>query len=718
MSTVLVLCPGPLAPGVDAGVDTLAALAVRRLERDHTRVVALSPTPTAGASLFASRAYAEPLDARAIMGAASREGASAIVAAFAGKDGLALACGESLGAPILGLPRPGALGGLSLAAPERAPRRAVVELIRDRDGGSVVIGALCTPSGGPLADATMTTRPGDIDPGVRVAIRQAEALLADAGAFGLFSITLAVLGRGEAQLAEIVPGARFSTAVIARATRYPIAEVTAAVLGGALLRDVSVRTGPALAPPRAAELERQPVTIRARYPEASESATTAIAQRVVLHDVADPPPSGPSVLVVGAGPFELDGVPGRAAWAASTVLAAQRLGHRVAVVDDDPGSLAGALADHWFVASPLEAQAYVGAASEGAFVAASAEPHRVASALTARGAHVLDLPPVVLERARGAAFGVHADPAARKLDVVVLGDGARTAVVSVVEYVESAAVNVADSTAFVPAQTLPEPELHAIEERSRTLVAGIGGRGLATLTWSLSRRGPGLMNVTLGPSSIAPFVARVVGLDLSSISTELSAGSTLRSLGLADVPTPAWVGAREVALPGALLATSTATLGSSRRSIGEAMGLGETLAGAYRKALSGVGLSLDAHQGADAVLLAPQEGDAAAVAEEARRLHPLGLRILAIGPLVDLLRAMRLPFREVDAAEAERALASGDVRLAVVTGLGAATDPEPRASLRNRALAASVPCFTSPLLFRAAAAALVEGISEAVRPLP
>ncbi|MFO0670980.1 MAG: hypothetical protein U0235_15340 [Polyangiaceae bacterium] len=103
MSTVLVLCPGPLAPGVDAGVDTLAALAVRRLERDHTRVVALSPTPTAGAALFASRAYAEPLDARAIMGAASREGASAIVAAFAGKDGLALACGESLGAPILGL---------------------------------------------------------------------------------------------------------------------------------------------------------------------------------------------------------------------------------------------------------------------------------------------------------------------------------------------------------------------------------------------------------------------------------------------------------------------------------------------------------------------------------------------------------------------------------------------------------------------------------------
>lgn len=705
MSGVLVLGPGARTPGLDAGVDTLAALAVRRLERDHVRVVALTPNPAAGAFTFASRSYAEPLDFRTARAVIERENLDGVVAAFGGIEGRGLAIIGDFGVPVLGLPRRRDVAGFAFPATMREPsRRVLVELLQDARGERVVVAAFDADPAGPLADVTLRTAPRDLGEGVASAIDEASARIRAAGAFGLFSLTIAAYGRVEAQLVEVVAGARFSTAVAAAATGYPIAETAAALLLG---RDLERGA----AAPRARQVTRTAVRVHERFPGATSETAGAVGQRVVVHDALDNHPNRDSLLVVGAGAFDLDRAGGRGAWAASAVLTAQHLGHHVTVVDDDPGSLAGALADCFWLADPREPAEYVGGAGDGALVAAAPDAEGAGRALTERGVRVLDVPPLVVERARGAAGALAArDLASRKVDVVVLCDGAQTAIAAAVEYVEPAAVNAADSTAFVPPQTLPENEVRALEDRSRTLVSAVGARGVATATWALSRRGPVLVELALGPSSIAPFVGRAHALDLPALATRLALGGTLRSLGVADVEARPFVAAREVALPRELLGRSTAALDGMRRSVGEAMGVGETLASAYRKALAGVGFSVDEPRAARAVLLAPAPDDCAEAVRAARKLHPLGFRLLALGPVTELLQASRLPFEPIDAAAGASRMDGGEVRLALVTG--------ETAGLRNRALGAGVPCFTSTLLFAAACATLEEGIEDGVRPLP
>lgn len=138
---------------------------------------------------------------------------------------------------------------------------------------------------------------------------------------------------------------------------------------------------------------------------------------------------------------------------------------------------------------------------------------------------------------------------------------------------------------------------------------------------------------------------------------------------------------------------------------------------AYRKALAGVGFHLErARDNPRAcVLLAPADIAASDAATGARKLYPLGFRILALGAVAVALRALRIPFEEVTVARALLAIQTGDVVLTFVSGMGQSED---RLRLRAAALGEGAPCFTSSLLFLAACAVLEENVPSEVRRLP
>jgi carbamoyl-phosphate synthase large subunit len=166
--------------------------------------------------------------------------------------------------------------------------------------------------------------------------------------------------------------------------------------------------------------------------------------------------------------------------------------------------------------------------------------------------------------------------------------------------------------------------------------------------------------------------------------------------------------------PFRILGAKDTLLGPVMRSTGEGVGIADTTARAYRKALRSIGKDLRRPHGGDPrrALLRVAARDRSACVEIARRLRALGFDLSASPETAELLRAMRVPHDLLDDA-----LPEGSVGLAVVTAETAAEVAESRA-LRQRALLSGVTCVTTVDLARSVCSAMEEsGSTESVRTL-
>lgn len=718
MKRVLVIAPGALAAGDSAGLGNLAALTVRALAAEGVHTVVLSPHASCPAVRFAARAYAEPVDARSLAAIAAAESIDAIFIAAAGPELRQRVLDAKSPVPLVGIP--GGTESLAKLAARSATTNlrsdgvesgtVLVEVLRDAQGELLTLGVFDASVAPALSDSTLTTVTDEARK--RAHERAAAAALASSDIFG--AISLRFVG-GEPR--EIVFGARASTSFAAAIRQFPLAEALAAIARGGEVAQFAARLDGS-----DWEAIRVPVLVHARFP-GSEGVAAGVGQVVKTPDesparnvhTASNSQNG-TIVVIGAGGASLDRPDGADGWAAEAVLAAIARGHHVTVVDDDPASLAGGLASTWTLASPLAAAGLVGTDVLGVFVAASPDPVESARAFELRNVPVLDggsrtrSTLATLTRANT----THRS-SARKLDVVLLAEAseeAESVTLGSVEYVEPASIHVGDSAAFFPPQTIPAPVFASAEDAARSLAASHSLRGLVTATFALEDEGPELLELRIGPSFVEPFVSRAVGFALGELDAHIAFGATLAELGVTDVSTPDFVAARESTMPRALLAASDAVLDGSKRSIGDAIGVGDTAAGAYAKALAGVGFALG-DRSKHSVVLAPGPEAVDDATRGARKLYPLGFRLLAVGEVATALRGLRIPFQAVTEDEARAAIAHEDVALAFVTA------GRPRATeLRASALARGIPCFTSSLLFRAACAVLEEGVQDPVKPLP
>jgi carbamoyl-phosphate synthase large subunit len=156
-------------------------------------------------------------------------------------------------------------------------------------------------------------------------------------------------------------------------------------------------------------------------------------------------------------------------------------------------------------------------------------------------------------------------------------------------------------------------------------------------------------------------------------------------------------------------------LGREMRSTGEVIGLDDTPARAYAKALRGMGITLrapatGAAPGARGVLLSVAHRDRTVAIDLARRFRAIGFDVLALGDVRAALTAARVPFQDGGNDELSTAieqLRGGKMAYAVVTANGDDEIARTRA-LRAAALAAHVPCFTTMRLAGLGCSALEE----------
>ncbi|MBX3197620.1 MAG: carbamoyl-phosphate synthase large subunit [Labilithrix sp.] len=296
-----------------------------------------------------------------------------------------------------------------------------------------------------------------------------------------------------------------------------------------------------------------------------------------------------------------------------------------------------------------------------------------------------------------------------EIDVDCVSDGSRVVIGAVMEHLERAGIHSGDSATVLPPFTLRADVVDEIERVVRALALELGVVGLMNTQLAVKDGRVYVLEVNPRASRTVPFVSKATGVPLARIATKVMLGKTLDELGVTDPPLGRHVAAKECVFPFKKLPGADTVLGPEMRSTGEVMGVGETAARAYAKALRAIGVQLRAPRPGETAtaLLAVARSDQSVVVEIARRLRALGFTIAADAATARSLTASRLPAAALSADAAEDAIRRGDFAVAIVTAEGdeeiARTRP-----LRRAALARGIPCFTTTALARAGCSALEE----------
>jgi carbamoyl-phosphate synthase large subunit len=300
-----------------------------------------------------------------------------------------------------------------------------------------------------------------------------------------------------------------------------------------------------------------------------------------------------------------------------------------------------------------------------------------------------------------------------EVDVDCVSDGKRVVIGAVMEHLERAGIHSGDSATVLPPFTLGSDVVLEIERIVRAMALELGVVGLMNAQLAVKDRRVFVLEVNPRASRTVPFVSKATGVPLARIATKVMLGKTLDELGVFEQPLTRHVAAKECVFPFKKLPGVDTILGPEMRSTGEVMGVGETAARAYGKALRAIGVQMRVPRrstdsaGTPLVFLAVTEADRVAAVEIARRLRALGYSVAADPPTAAALKASRLACVMLASEQAEAEIREGRISVAVVTAEGDEETARTR-PLRRAALGRGVPCFTTTALARAGCSALEE----------
>ncbi|HSO38682.1 MAG TPA: hypothetical protein VLT33_39400 [Labilithrix sp.] len=778
MKRVLVLGPGPSAIGEGGELDAAAAEAVSVLRAQGREVILATSNPSTVCSdpALADRTYLEPLDLEALRAIVLSERPIGVLPLFGGPKALALALAlDDQGAL---LEAKSALFGVSATTLRTALIGAVTApalraALRDESSWTALeVVAAVDATGAFLPICTIESLDAaDIHPGDGLAVtppfdrpathttelhEAARAALASMGlTAGIATCELAQRRTdGDVRVLAITPGFTRTSALAAQATGYPLAKVATLLALGMRLADLGVPE-----PVTRSIVVRWPRFAFETFPDADAAlgthrkslgesigvgATLADALRGAARGVDDglarakagrrvhANPSSRRVLVLGAGPSRIGQGPELATCASEAILAARELGFVPVFVDCSVESLsvAARVAEHVH-AEPVTLERVLAihdrAGAEGVIVQVGGESAlRLAADLAARGVQIFGTSPASLARALSAVDHAAASASALHdaiaVDVDAVCDGQRVVIAGVMEHLEPAFVHSGDAAALLPAYTLHPDVVARIEDRVRAIALDSGVIGLIGVRFAVTGKTIAVLEVEPRAGRTTAFVARATGFPLVRIATKVMLGETLDGLGIAERPLPRHVAARERVFPFERLGVDPA-LGPEMRSTGEVIGLDDSPARAYGKALRGMGVSLRAPAGAEGtgargVLLSVSGGDKSAAVDLARRFRAIGFDVTALGALRAVLTGARVPFDDGgdDVDRAIEQIRGGQIAFAVVTARHEDEIAHTRA-LRAATLAARIPCFTTMRLAQLGCSALEEDPTPRVRAL-
>jgi carbamoyl-phosphate synthase large subunit len=289
-----------------------------------------------------------------------------------------------------------------------------------------------------------------------------------------------------------------------------------------------------------------------------------------------------------------------------------------------------------------------------------------------------------------------------EVDVDVVSDGKRCVIGGVMQHIEEAGVHSGDSSSVLPPHSLPREIVASIEEQSRMLALELGVVGLMNTQFAVKGGEVYILEVNPRASRTVPFVSKATGRPLAKIAALLMVGKTLDELDVHDLPPPKYTSVKESVFPFAKFPGADTILGPEMRSTGEVMGVAETFAHAFGKAMlaSGIDLALPGEGSTKrGAFVSVKDEDKPAAIQIARRLARLGFEVLATQGTANALARANIAAKVVKkvnegSPHVVDTIRSGTVAIVVNTTLGA-KEVHDSYSLRRQTLLANIPYFTT-----------------------
>ncbi len=298
-------------------------------------------------------------------------------------------------------------------------------------------------------------------------------------------------------------------------------------------------------------------------------------------------------------------------------------------------------------------------------------------------------------------------------EVDAVSDGEHTFVASVMEHIELAGIHSGDSACSIPPITLEKKYLDKIEAHSAAIARDFRVRGILNVQYAVCEDDVWIIEANPRASRTVPVVAKVTGVPLARIATNLMLGSSLDDLrGLLKNPPRHYYGVKEAVFPFNMFPEVDPVLGPEMRATGEVMGIAESFGMAYFKAQQAAGSRLPLE---GKVLVSVAERERADLLPIVKMLAEMGFELVATEGTGRFLQANGIAFKPVHKLAEGRPnvadlIRNHEISLIINTPIGRLSKIDD-SYIRMLAIQYKIPYMTTI----AAANATVLGIKEARR---
>ena len=292
-------------------------------------------------------------------------------------------------------------------------------------------------------------------------------------------------------------------------------------------------------------------------------------------------------------------------------------------------------------------------------------------------------------------------------EVDAISDGEETFVAAVMEHIELAGVHSGDSACSIPSRTIEKKHLETIERYTARIAQELNVVGIINVQYAICDDQVYVLEANPRASRTVPLVAKVVGLPLARLATQLMLGAKLKDLSGLEQRKISYFGVKEAVFPFNMFPEVDPLLGPEMKATGEVMGIADTFGLAFYKAQEAVGAQLPLKGNA---LLTVADKDKPALLPIAQRLRALGFAIYATESTGQFLAENGIPNTEIKKWHEGRpnivdAIKNKELDLIINTPIGRYSKNDD-SYIRMTAIQQKVPYVTT----MAAAQATVEGI--------
>ena len=282
-----------------------------------------------------------------------------------------------------------------------------------------------------------------------------------------------------------------------------------------------------------------------------------------------------------------------------------------------------------------------------------------------------------------------------EVDVDCLSDGKDTFVAGIMEHIEEAGIHSGDSACSLPPYSLSPEIIKELERQARELALALKVVGLMNIQFAIKDGHVYILEVNPRASRTVPFVAKVIGLPIAAIASQVMAGTPLASFKL-KTPVFDHIAVKEAVFPFARFLGVDPILGPEMRSTGEVMGIDRDFAMAFGKSQMGAGQKLPA---AGTVFVSVKDGDKSRIVAPVKELAGMGFKVIATRGTRRHLEANGIACDAINKVLEGRphvvdAIKNGDIALVFNTTEGSQALADSK-DIRRSALLHHIPYYTT-----------------------